>query len=152
MRDERLFTTWEEGLVYLLFVVLIPIIPLLVYLVMNTSEITAYFYVLILAVLVPLVYEFFNIKYHNIRVLFEKLVILVLLIVILVWDIGLLFFHIQSDTAHTISWQEIVIVVLLCGAPFITILVEIVCCIINSIKEKKQLIDEDNLVKGGGHV
>ena len=130
MFRERRFENWQKGLLHLVFVIMLPILPVIVYILSNGKS-DDYLYVLLLTVITSLIYEFMGGYSRNCSkwVMAEDIVSSVVLIVMLLMTIFLLFLSISQGSAPQSFGAVDYILFFLFLVPVISTVIEIIRCI-----------------------
>ncbi len=172
MYRERMFETWKEGLLHLAIVVVIPILPIIIYMITEPKW-NGYLYVLVITVTVSLAYEFINFPDENCGKILkaENIVCCVNSMVMIIWALFLLLltYTNKADVVEgatdannaagvesAITTNDIkvcaFILVFLFVIPVIITIIEIIRCIILDFNISKFQPSENNLVKGAREV
>lgn len=149
---ERKFESWVEGLLYLAIVIVIPIFPVIIYMITN-GESDSYLYILLLTVIISLIYEFMNGYSRNCSIWLkvEHIVSSVVLILMLLITVFLLFL-IVSQGYETKDFETIdYILPSLFLVPVINTIIEIIRCIVYDIQANGYHLGKNNL-KGASKV
>lgn len=148
--QERKFDTWSKGLIHLIIVIIIPIVPIFVYL--FTNDIGNYLYFLIFTVILSLGYEFLNSNINcSIWIKIENIISALSLSVLLVWD---LFMILLLNTNNNSFDNDVFLCQTICwlfvfSVPIIATSIEIIRSIVAYIKTGEFSIDKNrNLVNG----
>lgn len=156
MYKERMFATWQIGLLHLAIVVGMPIIPVVIYLLTEGAG-KAYLYALILTVVVSFLYEYMNPSYKNCGKLLkvESIVCSVVLILMLLGSIFLLFLSFTAEEGDSTGiniafWSNILVAMF--SVPVIFTIVEIIRCIAYDVNSGGYLPDDENIVRGAANV
>lgn len=156
MYRERMFETWRIGFLHLAIVVVMPIIPVAIYLLTEGAG-RAYLYALILTVVVSFLYEYMNPPYKDCgRFLkIESAVCSGVLIIMLLGSVFLLFLSFTAEEGDSTGidiafWSNILVAMFI--APVISTVIEIIRCIAYDIKSGGYLPDDENIVRGAANV
>lgn len=156
MYKERMFATWKVGLLHLAIVVVMPIIPVAIYLCTEGAG-KAYLYALILTVVVSFLYEYMNPPYEDCGKLLkiETIVCSGVLILMLLGSVFLLFlsFMVEDGDSTGINialWSNILVAMF--SVPVISTIVEIIRCIAYDLNSGGYLPDDENIVRGAANV
>lgn len=159
MYKERMFNTWRIGLLYFAIIVVMPIIPIIIYIHTEGAG-NPYLYVLILMVIAPLLYGYINPNptYEDCGTLLkiESILCSVILIIMLLGDLFLLFLSFTNeegppDGIDMSMYSKILIS--LFAVPVITTIIEIIRCIILDLKSGSYLPSkEKNIATGASNV
>lgn len=156
MYRERMFETWKRGLIHLAIVVVMPIIPVIIYLITEGAGRT-YLYVLILTVIFSFLYEYLSPSYRKCGV-FLKIEGIICSGVLTVMGLGsffLLLLLVTVEDGNTVSidlafWSKILVA--LFGVPVIFTLIEIIRSFVYDLKSGGFLPDDENIARGAANV
>lgn len=153
---ERMFETWRIGLLHLAIVVVMPVIPIIIYLVTEGAG-RAYLYALILTVVVSFLYEYMGPSYKDCGKLLkaECIVCSAVLILMLLASLFLLFLTFAQEDGKLASinialWSGVLVAMF--GVPVITTVIEIIRCAVHDLESGGYLPDEENNMRGAAHI
>lgn len=150
MYQERMFHTWQEGLIHFIVVVAIPLVPIVIYM-MTKSTSDSYLYVLLLTVIISLAYEFLSMPQKCSTFLkVENIICCSILTIMFIWTFFLLNYSSGSEAKERIGVADYILVFLFI-IPVIVTIIEIVRCVVFDIKSSKVSPDDNNL-KGAATV
>ena len=150
MYQERMFHTWQEGLIHLIVVMAIPLVPIVIYM-MTTSTSDSYLYVLLLTVIISFAYEFLSMpKKCSAFLKVENILCCSTLAIMFIWTFFLLNYSSGSEGNESISVADYILVSLFI-IPVIVTIIEIIRCIVFDINSSKVSPDDNNL-KGAATV
>lgn len=153
MYQERMFDTWQEGILHLVIVIAIPIIPIIIYMITKGTSDT-YLYVLLLTVIISFIYEFFHRPSNKCSrfLKVESIICTSTLAIMFVWALFMLTYASDNEREDiSIKASDFVLISLFLVPIFITV-IEIVRCIIIDFKSSDFQPQENNLVKGASGV
>ncbi len=153
---ERRFETWRIGLLHLAIVVVMPVIPVIIYMITEGTG-KAYLYALILTVVVSFLYEYMGPSYQDcgrlLRV--ECIVCSAFLILMLIGGLFLLFLLFAQEDGILVNvdiafWSGVLVAMF--SVPLITTVIEIIRCVAHDLETGGYLPDEENNMRGAAQL
>lgn len=170
MCSDRMFETWKKGLLHLTIIIIIPILPIIIYMITEPKW-NGYLYVLVITVAVSFAYEFIFFPNEKCSKMLkvENIVCCVNSIVMIIWAFFLLLLTytdkndiakgdngVENITEGAISTGDIktsaVILVSFFVIPVIITIIEIIRCIVHDFDINKFQFGENNIVNGAREV
>lgn len=152
MFQGRMFNTWKDGFLHLILSVVVPIIPIIVYM-SSEKKSNSYLYLLIFTVILSLLYDFYRLSdVCSLSLKVESIISCVVLFIMLIWSIMALYTYIgngEKSLSKSIGIADWVLLSLF-AVPAGIIIIEIIRCIILDIKSVKH--SDDNNLKGAAGI
>lgn len=152
MFQGRMFNTWKDGFLHLILSVVVPIIPIIVYM-SSEKKSNSYLYLLIFTVILSLLYDFYRLSdVCSLSLKVESIISCVVLFIMLIWSIMALYTYIgngEKSLSQSIGIADWVLLSLF-AVPAGIIIIEIIRCIILDIKSVKH--SDDNNLKGAAGI
>lgn len=155
---ERKYLTWREGIIHLIIGIILPLVPVVVY-VMNGGYASTYYYILLLTVIVTFLYEFLRSYNSCTKILkIENFITTVIMVVMAVWDFILL---VQVAEKSSVSTQGVMpnlmdksdfVLASLFLEPIIVTIVEVLRAFVFECRQDALEPSEENIVDGAGKV
>lgn len=152
MYVERRFENWRIGLVHLVIVVVLPIFPIVIY-VMTHEKSDNYLYILLLTEIISLIYEFMGgyTQFCNIWIKVETFTTCFVLVVMLLVTAFLLVLSIsQGNTSNSLGVVDNTLLISF-SVPIVSTLVEIIRCVVYDFRVGTHPEGKNNL-KGAAAV
>lgn len=149
---ERKYVTWKDGLLHLVITILLPLIPVVVYII-SDNRANVYYYILLVTVVVSFMYEFLNTyKYCNRILKIENFVTSTVLIIMLVWDLVMMIIKASRPSeAPVMSFADYVLSAMFL-VPVIVSVIEVIRSFIYDMEEKRVDLPNENIANGAKEV
>lgn len=150
MYQDRKFDSWKNGLIYLIIEILMPIIPIIIYITTNKNY-NNYLYVLLLTVIISFFYEVAQSNNNCSKFLkIENIICLSFLGIMFVMNLFMLIYYSEVEKSAFGIWDYILISMFL--IPIIATIVEIVRAVIVFLQTNEYRTNGNNLVAGASTV
>ena len=149
---ERKYVTWRDGLLHLVITILLPLIPVIVYII-SDNKANVYYYILLATVVVSFMYEFLNTYKYCSRILkIENFVTSTALIIMLVWDLVLMIIKASKPVdALPMSVVDYALSLMFL-VPVIVSFIEVIRSFIYDLKEERVDLPNENIANGAKEV
>ena len=150
--EKRMFKEWKEAILYIAIVMVIPLLPIIVF-VRNNSNDLKYYHVLVLCVSISFAYEFIKKPINNCTfcLKLEYIICSVFAVISSTWTLVLLTLCVNDSNKTTINFCDY-LPALLFFVPLIIVIFEIIKVIIHTLQESRYPLPERNLAKGAKNV